>query len=111
MEHEPIASITIKAVSIAPCSHTSYCGRDEVSTKLRTFCGSIDRADRLPDEIVKLEMERTKINISVRDQVLAFLHEDHPAIPAKLKQVRDQAMSSTEMRIGVVFRALSAAID
>jgi hypothetical protein len=87
MADEVLGIILIKGISINSCEHTSHAGRASVSQQLKTWCETIEMATNFPDETVKLEIQCTKINISVQDRVHRVLRSANLIITNRLGHI------------------------
>ncbi|KAK3356874.1 hypothetical protein B0T25DRAFT_516421 [Lasiosphaeria hispida] len=70
---DAIGTITIKGTSITSCTHHSHVGRENVASALKTFCGSIEQAANFPHEIVQLDLQCSKVNLAIHDQIFNAL--------------------------------------
>jgi hypothetical protein len=106
MADEALGIILIKGVFIGSCEHTSHAGRASVSQRLKTWCKTIEKATNFPGEIVKLEIQCTKINISVQDRahrVLRFVA--NPATAKQLKHICNAISQPADKKVAFVFHA------
>jgi hypothetical protein len=64
-----------------------------------------DKATNFPGEIVKLEIQCTKINISVQDRVHRVLRSANPATAKQLKHICNAISQPADKKVAFVFHA------
>ncbi|KAK0729893.1 AAA domain-containing protein [Lasiosphaeris hirsuta] len=108
---DAIGTITIKGASITSCAHHSHVGRENVVSALKTFCGSIEQAANFPHEIVQLDLQCSKVNLAIHDQVFNALTLFAEPISKRLNYIREMISGSEGKKIGVIFHAGNESVE